>query len=35
MAQQPAKRIPDWAAIDAAVILVSMVIIGVVVWIAP
>ena len=35
MTQQPAKRMPWWLTIDVAVILGSLVIIGVVVWIAP
>jgi hypothetical protein len=35
MTKQPAKRMPWWATIDVSVILVSVVIIGVVVWIAP
>jgi hypothetical protein len=35
MTQQPAKRIPWWVTIDVAVILVSLVIIGVGIWIAP
>jgi hypothetical protein len=35
MTQQPAKRIPLWLTIDALVILVSLVIIGVGIWIAP
>jgi hypothetical protein len=32
---EPAKRIPQWLTIDALVIVVSLVIIGVGVWIAP
>jgi hypothetical protein len=35
MTKQPAKRIPWWAAIDITVILVSLMIIGAVIWIAP
>ncbi len=35
MTQQPEKQIPWWLTIDAAVILVSLVIIGVGIWIAP
>lgn len=35
MTEQPAKRIPAWLTIDVAVILVSLVIIGVGIWIAP
>jgi hypothetical protein len=35
MTQQPAKRIPGWFTIDVSVILVSLVIIGVGIWIAP
>ena len=33
--QQPAKRIPTWLTIDLAVILVSSVIIGIWIWMAP
>jgi hypothetical protein len=32
MAEQPAKRIPQWLAIDVLVILVSLTIIGVGIW---
>ncbi len=32
---EPAKRIPQWLTIDVLVIVVSLVIIGVGVWIAP
>jgi hypothetical protein len=35
MTQQPAKRIPQWLTIDLLVIAVSLVIIGLGVWIAP
>ena len=35
MAQQPAKRIPTWLTIDLLVIVVSLVIIGIGIWIAP
>jgi hypothetical protein len=35
MTQQPEKQIPWWLTIDVAVILVSLVIIGVGIWIAP
>jgi hypothetical protein len=35
MTQQPAKLIPWWFTIDVSVILVSLVIIGVGIWIAP
>ena len=35
MNQQPAKRVPLWLTIDALVILVSLVIIGIGIWIAP
>jgi hypothetical protein len=33
MAEQPAKRIPDWLAIDVLVILVSLAIIVIGIWI--
>jgi hypothetical protein len=33
MAEQPAKRIPDWLAIDLLVILVSLAIIVIGIWI--
>jgi hypothetical protein len=32
---EPVKRIPQWLTIDVLVIVVSLVIIGVGVWIAP
>jgi hypothetical protein len=32
---EPAKRIPQWLTIDVLVIVVSLVIIGFGVWIAP
>jgi hypothetical protein len=32
MAEQPAKRIPQWLAIDVLVILVSLTIIGAGIW---
>ena len=32
---QPAKRIPDWLTTDLLVIVVSTVIIGIWIWIAP
>ncbi len=32
---EPGKRIPQWLTIDVLVIVVSLVIIGVGVWIAP
>jgi hypothetical protein len=35
MTKQPAKRMPWWVSIDVSVILVSLVIIGVGIWIAP
>jgi hypothetical protein len=35
MAEQPAKRIPEWLATDVLVILVSLAIISIWVWIAP
>jgi hypothetical protein len=35
MTKQPPKQMPWWITIDVAVILVSLVIIGVGVWIAP
>ena len=35
MTKQPAKRIPWWVTIDASVILVSLMNIGVGVWISP
>jgi hypothetical protein len=35
MTKQPANRMPWWVTIDVSVILVSLVIIGVGVWIAP
>ena len=35
MIQQPAKRIPQWLAIDVLIILVSLAIIGIGIWIAP
>ena len=35
MTQQPAKRIPQWLTIDLLVIAVSLVIIGIGIWIAP
>ena len=35
MTQQPAKRIPTWLTIDLLVIVVSLVIIGIGIWIAP
>jgi hypothetical protein len=35
MTQQPAKRVPQWLTIDLLVIAVSLVIIGLGVWIAP
>jgi hypothetical protein len=35
MAEQPAKRIPDWLTVDALVILVSLAIIAIGIWIAP
>jgi hypothetical protein len=35
MAEQPAKRIPDWLRTDVLVILVSLAIISIWVWIAP
>jgi hypothetical protein len=33
--EQPLQRIPRWLTIDLAVILISLVIIGVGIWIAP
>jgi hypothetical protein len=35
MAQQSAKRIPEWLTIDSLVIVVGLAIIGIVIWIAP
>jgi hypothetical protein len=35
MTQKPEKRIPQWFTIDVLVIVVSLVIIGVGIWIAP
>jgi hypothetical protein len=35
MTQQPAKRLPQWLTIDLLVIAVSLVIIGIGIWIAP
>ena len=35
MTQQSAKRIPQWLTIDLAIIIVTMALIGVVLWIAP
>jgi hypothetical protein len=35
MTQKPEKRIPTWLTIDVLVIVVSMVIIGIGIWIAP
>ena len=35
MTQQSAKRIPQWLTIDLLVIAVSLVIIGIGIWIAP
>jgi hypothetical protein len=35
MTEQPAKRIPAWLTIDLLVIVVSLVIIGIGIWIAP
>jgi hypothetical protein len=35
MAEQPAKRIPEWLTTDLLVILVSLAIISIWVWIAP
>ena len=35
MTQQPAKRLPPWLTIDLLVIAVSLVIIGIGIWIAP
>ena len=35
MTQQRAKRIPTWLTIDILVIVVSLVIIGIGIWIAP
>jgi hypothetical protein len=35
MTQRPAKRLPTWLTIDLAVILVSLVIIGLGMWLAP
>ena len=35
MTQRPAKRLPTWLTIDLAVIVVSLVIIGLGIWLAP
>ena len=35
MTQQSAKRIPQWLTIDLAIIIVTMALIGVVLWIDP
>jgi hypothetical protein len=35
MTEQPEKEVPWWLAIDLAVILVSSVIIGIWIWLAP
>jgi hypothetical protein len=35
MTEQPAKRTPAWLTIDLLVIVVSLVIIGIGIWIAP
>jgi hypothetical protein len=35
MAEQPAKRIPEWLTTDVLVILVSLAIISIGIWIAP
>ena len=35
MAQQSAKRIPEWLTIDSLVIVVGLAIFGIVIWIAP
>ena len=35
MTQRPAKHLPTWLTIDLAVILVSLVIIGLGMWLAP
>ena len=35
MAQQSAKRIPQWLTIDSMMIVVGLAIIGIGIWIAP
>lgn len=35
MSEQPSRGVPDWLAVDITVIIVSLAIVGAVIWIAP